>query len=237
MPELLEITCNAQRTPVELSFDRFRTLRISVRPDGSVRLRAPKGTSRTHILASLHERTPWICRHLERFRALRKEAPPQGYASGEAHAFLGRPYPLLVRQGRPAGVRLVEDVLEITASTAPTPQKVRRLLDAWYLEQAREVFTQTIRRLLPRFDAAGVPRPTKLYVRAMTSRWGTCSRAGTITLNRHLVRAPLSCVEYVVAHELCHLRHHCHDTRFYGLLQTLMPDWKERKQRLRTVAL
>jgi predicted metal-dependent hydrolase len=71
----------------------------------------------------------------------------------------------------------------------------------------------------------------------MTSRWGTCSRAGAVTLNRHLVRAPLACVEYVVAHELCHLRHHSHDARFYGLLQTLMPDWKERKQRLRGVAI
>lgn len=237
MPELLEIICNAQRVPVELSFDSFRTLRLSVRPDGSVRLRAPKRTSRTHILASLHERTPWICRHLERFRALRQAAPPQGYVSGEAHDFLGRAYPLLVRQGRPVGVRLGENALEITTGTPPTPEKVRRLLDAWYLEQAREIFTQTIRRLLPSFDAAGVPRPTKLNVRAMTSRWGTCSRAGAVTLNRHLVRAPLACVEYVVAHELCHLRHHSHDARFYGLLQTLMPDWKERKQRLRGVAI
>jgi len=78
-----------------------------------------------------------------------------------------------------------------------------------------------------------VPRPKLLKVRAMTTRWGTCSRAGVITLNRRLVEAPLSCVEYVAAHELCHLRHHGHDARFYGLLVLVLPDWKARRDALR----
>ena len=93
------------------------------------------------------------------------------------------------------------------------------------------------RELVPVVAAHGVPRPAQLKIRAMTSRWGTCSRSGSITLNRHLMRAPLTCVEYVVAHELCHLVHHGHDARFYGLLAAIMPDWKARRLRLRSVPI
>ena len=231
----IEILAGDERIPVELSFDRFRSLRISVRPEGVVRVRAPQGTSLRCITEQVQARAQWIAKHLERFRSVR---PVRGltYTHGEAHSFLGREYRLELRQGQhhgPRGVRLTSDSLEVVTTAQPEPQRVRKLLDAWYLEQAREIFTRVIRELLPRFDALGVPRPTKLKVRAMTSRWGTCSRAGVITLNRHLLKAPLECVEYVAAHELCHLRHHGHDARFYGLLAMIIPDWKERRALLR----
>ncbi|MDR3641519.1 MAG: SprT family zinc-dependent metalloprotease [Humidesulfovibrio sp.] len=232
-PDHIEITAGDERIAVELSFDRFRSLRISVRPEGVVRVRAPLGASLRFVRESVQAKAVWIARHLERFRAVRPVRCLE-YAHGEPHAFLGREYCLDVRCGPgPRGVCLADDRLEIACRIPPEPERVRKLLDAWYMEQAREVFARVIRELLPRFDALGVPRPTKLKVRAMTSRWGTCSRAGVITLNRHLVKAALPCVEYVAAHELCHLRHHGHDARFYGLLAAILPDWKQRRARLR----
>ena len=71
----------------------------------------------------------------------------------------------------------------------------------------------------------------------MQSRWGSLSQAGTMTLNANLVRAPRACIEYVIAHELCHLMHRDHGTAFYRLLGRVMPDWESRKQRLETVLL
>lgn len=237
MTELREIICGAERIPVQVSFDRHRTLRLCVRPEGLVRVRAPLRTRPELIQAHVESKSAWILRHLERFRAMRQAARPLEFVSGEIHAFLGQGYELVVSQGERNAVRLTETSLEVTTRFPPRPDKVRTLLDAWYLSQARELFARVIRDMLPRFDALGVPRPAKLTVRAMTSRWGTCSLARAITLNRHLVRAPLSCVEYVVAHELSHLRHHGHDARFYGLLETVMPDWKARRKRLREVSI
>jgi len=234
-PKRIEIIADGERIPVELCFDRFRSLRISVRPEGVVRVRAPQGSSLVYVQEHVQAKAEWIARHLERFRS-RTPVRCLAYVDGEVHAFLGREYRLDLKSGcrtGPRGVRLVDDRLEIASSTPLEPERVRKLLDAWYLKQAREVFTLAIRELLPRFDALGVPRPTQLKVRAMTSRWGTCSRAGVITLNRHLVKASPPCVEFVVAHELCHRRHHGHDARFYGLLASIMPDWKERRARLR----
>jgi hypothetical protein len=87
---------------------------------------------------------------------------------------------------------------------------------------------------LPRFKGCQRPR---LIVRAMQSRWGSLSQGGTMTLNANLVRAPRACIEYVVVHELCHLKHRDHAASFFRLLGRVMPDWEKRKQRLETALL
>ena len=76
-----------------------------------------------------------------------------------------------------------------------------------------------------------------LILRTLQSRWGSLSAAGTMTLNVHLVRAPRACIEYVVAHELCHLKHRGHDAAFFQLLERVMPDWAERKELLELALL
>ncbi|MDP2847287.1 MAG: SprT family zinc-dependent metalloprotease [Humidesulfovibrio sp.] len=231
-PTQVNLVLGEERIAVAVEFDRFRTLRISIRRDGTVRVRAPKGASLTFVHEHLQAKAPWIELHLARFRDRRQAAPPLHYVNGEAHPFLGQRYTLLVRQEGRNSVRLAGDGLLVTTRSEPKPETVRKLLDAWHLDQAREVFTKVIRELLPRMDAHGAPRPQRLKIRAMTSRWGSCSRAGCINLNRHLIKAPLPCIEFVAAHELCHLRHHGHNAQFYALLTAVMPDWRERKKLL-----
>ena len=232
--ELLEITHEGEGFTAQVHFDRYRTLRISVRREGQVLVRAPQGTGLDWVRKQVLAKAAWISRHLERFRASQTALTPQPSAEGQPHWHLGQPHTLRLVRGRLRNaVRLEEGVLEVSTKSAPTAEVVRRVLDAWELEQAKELFPRLLRALLPRFDALGVPRPTRLKIRSMTSRWGSCTRAGSITLNRHLIRTPLACVEYVIAHELCHLRHHGHQAPFYQLLAQIMPDWKQRKARLK----
>ena len=81
----------------------------------------------------------------------------------------------------------------------------------------------------------GLPAP-QLRVRKMRSRWGSCSRSAVITLNLELIRMPLPCIDYVITHELCHLVEFNHGPRFYALQARFIPDWKERKRLLETLA-
>lgn len=103
------------------------------------------------------------------------------------------------------------------------------MLHRWSLDRAKEVFEEVLAKSLSRYN---VTRPSRLIVRAMQSRWGSLSWAGTMTLNSHLIRAPRACIEYVITHELCHLTHRDHDANFYRLLGQVMPDWEKRKQLL-----
>ena len=66
----------------------------------------------------------------------------------------------------------------------------------------------------------------------MQKQWGSCSPAGVILLNPHLVKAPRQCVDYVICHELCHLEEHNHSPRYYRLLGQVMPGWETVKTRL-----
>ena len=211
-----------------------RTLGIEVHPDLRVLVRAPEGCSEALIAERVGRRAAWISRQLTEFERYRPRTPPRQFIGGESHLYRGRQYRLRIEDGDVAGVRLAPGRLVVTVVGSPRPERVQALLHRWYLDRAGEVFSETIDRCLPR--VRGVDRP-RLIVRAMRSRWGSLSRNGAMTLNASLVRAPGPCIEYVVTHELCHLRYRDHDARFYRLLGQVMPDWQRRKERLEAALL
>ncbi len=131
-------------------------------------------------------------------------------------------------------MKLTRGQLLITLPGEPEPERVKALLHRWYLDRARAVFAEILDASLLHFKSVEPPR---LIVRAMQFRWGSLSRAGTMTLNVNLVRAPRPCIEYVVTHELCHTKHRDHDARFFKLLGQVMPDWEQRKRRLEAALL
>jgi hypothetical protein len=76
-------------------------------------------------------------------------------------------------------------------------------------------------------------KPTGLVIRAMRRRWGSCSNKGIITLSTELIKLPDLFIEYVIIHELCHLKHHNHGSGYYELLSELFPEWRSVRKELR----
>ena len=211
-----------------------RTLGIEVHPDLSVIVRAPADCDLNTIQARVGKRAPWISKQLKNFQRYNPRTPARQYVSGETHLYLGRQYRLKVGAGETASVKMSRGHLVMTMPNKADPDRVKALLHRWYLDHARQVFIAVLDEWLPRFKGQQRPR---LIVRAMQLRWGSLSQAGTMTLNVNLVRAPRACIEYVVAHELCHIKHRHHDAGFFRLLGQVMPDWEKRKQRLETALL
>ena len=206
-----------------------KTMAIEVHPEGRVLVRVPADCSEEVIVHRVRKRAAWILRQLAEFERFQPRTPPRHYVSGESHLYLGRQYRLKVVPGGSSNVRIERGQLSISLPTPASPERVRAVLQRWYQDRARLHFGEAFDEILPRFQ--GLERP-RLIVRTMQSRWGSLSSASTMTLNVKLVRAPRACIEYVVAHELCHLQHRDHDDVFYQLLERVMPDWAKRKERL-----
>lgn len=209
-----------------------RTLGIEVHPDRRVLVRVPAGCPEEIIAQRVQRRAGWISRQLAEFQRYSPRTPQRQYVSGETHLYLGRQYRLKIVPGESASVRMSRGHLVVTMPGKPEP--VKAMLHRWYLDHARVTFRDILDEYLPRFKGHQAPR---IIIRAMQSRWGSLSPAGTMTLNANLIRAPRSCIEYVVVHELCHLEYRDHDARFFRALARVMPDWERRKARLETALL
>ena len=117
---------------------------------------------------------------------------------------------------------------------AEDQETVRAALWRWYRHQAGRLFAARLSELAGRLPWLADDPPLRL--RRMRRRWGSCSASGVITLNTHLVKAPTALLDYVILHELCHLRELNHGPRFYELMDQALPDWRARRQDLDTRA-
>ena len=214
-----------------LSFSPRRRLSIAVEPTGDVIVKAPVDTSLETVLEHLHRKAGWIIRQRDGFASFGPVMPPKRYVSGETHRYLGRQYRLRVRDGDEASVKLIGRFFEIVTTDKSNTTAVRKQLESWYRSHAQQVFGQHFAECLQSsyFRKLDAPRWS---IRRMKRRWGSCTKSGSILLNLLLVQASPLCIEYVITHELCHLVHHSHDTKFYRLLGRVMPDWRERKRKL-----
>ena len=226
----------SQQFAVLLKFEERKRLSISVHPDGSVTALAPVGRPLAQVLSRLGKRRSWIAKQRRHFEAYQPLPEEKRFIPGETHLYLGRHYRLRVRRSSHTDVKLIGRYLNLSVPIPENPSSVRAALDSWYRTHAEPIYLDRLERCLEDAPSLRCLSPT-LRIREMKRRWGSCSRAGTITLSTELIRTPLHCIEYVIMHELCHLRVHDHSPAFYRLLSRCMPDWERRKARLDSVVL
>jgi hypothetical protein len=223
-----------------ISFSLVRTktkrLTISVYPDLAVKVKAPKGKSLNQINARVERRAAWIARQLQHFRQAPPAAPKRRYVSGETHVFLGRQYRLKLHPADRNSVKLIGRYLHVCTRNPSFTHRVRDLVEDWYRDHAKRLLHRRVQQCHEHVKRFGIPSPT-IRLKKMQKRWGSCTRTASITLNSELIKAPSQCIDYVIVHELCHLRVHGHNDRFFRLLTACMPDWEHRKRRLDSIVL
>lgn len=224
-----------ERVAFTLVRSERRTLGITVNPDSSLTVAAPQGASLDAILERLRRRGPWILRTRRDFDALRPRTPPRRYLSGETHWFLGREYRLRIEPEASPGVRLT--ATHLIVGGVDEPSRVRVRVQNWYQREGRAAMSLRYGEALHVFDPPGTTRP-RLIVRPMEKRWGSLTPGGrALILNRRLAEADVILIDYVIAHELCHLVHPNHGGGFLTLLSERMPDWRARKDALESFCL
>ena len=202
-------------------------------PDTRVTVEAPLDSDLAEIEKRVRKRAAWIIRQQRNFRRYSPSFPPRQYVSGETHRYLGQQYRLKVLQSEDGkeNVRLDREFLTVLTHKKGDSRHTKDLLEAWYRQQALALFAERLATWFPHFERMGAQQP-QITTRHMRSRWGSCTAAGNITFNTKLILVNKHLIDYVVVHEMCHLVEHHHGRQFQQLLTRIMPDWKERKERL-----
>ena len=217
-------------------YSRRRTLGISVLPDSTVVVRVPYLTSVKTINRIVEEKAGWIIKHRDTYRDKDPQKLKRQYIKGEKHLFRGNESVLSIVKFNKPYVRFNDGTIEIGMKEPDDAIRVKRLLYQGYKNEALVVFPELLRIALSKHDNQNF-RPAGLIIRTMKRLWGSCSNKGVITLSTELIKLPDRHIEYVIIHELCHLRHHNHGSGYYKLLSELFPDWKTIRKELRKYIL
>lgn len=222
---------------------RRRNVHVLVNDEGDLEVRAPWRFSVDDARAAIQEHRNWVLGALEETRS-RLRLRPQ-LVSGSTLPLLDEPLRLRVQvhaqlslfdsddkaSSRLGTVRRDDRELHVQVYAAEQ-SAVRRLLEAWYREQAEQTFA---RHMPPIAEQLGV-QYSQVTVRAQRTRWGSCSSRGSINLNWRLMLMPARLMDYVLAHELAHLREMNHSPAFWALVGSVFHDYRERRRDLEIAA-
>ena len=215
---------------------RRRHVHILVNDQGTIEVRAPWRFSVSKARDVMRENAQWVVRTLEGVRERLAQRPR--LVTGTRLPLLDESLQLEVRpraqidlfdDARPRRGRVNRTGMMLRVSPASLGEaELRALLESWYRREAADRLAARIEHFAPRLGV----RPSKLTIRGQRSRWGSCSGTGTVSLNWRLMMVPGALADYVVVHELCHLRHMDHSPDFWAMVSCEIPDYRERRRRL-----
>ncbi len=200
---------------------RRKTIALIVKADGSLIVRAPLRASEKSIREFVESNAKWIAKkQAEAFASL--PPMPKQYNPGEMFLYLGNTYPLEIVKGQKKPL-----LLNGSFKLAETAQGNAKLVfEHWYRAQARQILTERVNLYA---NQCSLPY-NKIGITSARTRWGSCSVNRSLNFSWRLILAPMEVVDYVVVHELVHTVFHNHAKRFWKKVETIMPDYKERRK-------
>ena len=216
--------------PVEVIRKNIKNMHLSVLPpDGRVRVSAPTQLTDEAITMFVRTKLGWIKKQQEKFQQQPRQSERQ-YVSGETLYVWGKQYFLQVEYSyKGNALALSGDKAILTVRKESSPKQRGSFVNEWY----RSLLKQEVAKYLPKWE-----KTTGLYCSSwqskyMTTKWGTCNPTSKkIWLNIQLAKKPIECLEYVILHELAHLKVHNHGPEFTAILDQYMPYWRDHRRRL-----
>ena len=230
----MEHSINYGQTNIKFKVNRKKrkTLGINVLPSGDVTVDAPEDAPLEKVKELLGKRANWILKQKREIASFHPPMPPKQYLTGETFRFLGNQYRLNIIEADKSKVQLTRDRIEVYTIVGNETKSVEKCLKKWFREEARKIFNERLLFCMNRVEKIGIKSLPTIKLRKMEKRWGSCTNDGLIILNPELVSAPIDCIDYVIIHELCHLKELSHNRRFYQLLSIALPNWENLKEKL-----
>ncbi len=213
---------------------RHKTIEVTVDAPGVVRVAAPVEASAAQVEETVRRRAGWIVRH---DGAASAAVPPRRFVSGESLPYLGRAVRLTVHPADDARVAVRFHHWEFDADVPRSLQgeerlsNVRAAFEAWYRDRAALKLPPRVKRIAGHLGV----QPKAVLIRDQRRRWASCAPDGTLRFNWRAVMAPPALLDYVVAHELAHLRVRGHTPEYWSVVAQAVPDYRLRRARLRDI--
>lgn len=212
---------------IEVTILRKRIKNVHLRiypPDGRLFMSVPNRTSERHIRQILADKLPWIKAQQNNVVSSIFHNPKR-FINGETHYFLGQPYDLqLIHSSKTSNIYLVgQNILIMDIPPDWCAEYKQQLLDQWYRQQLKQLLPD----LIHHWELIIGKTVREWGIKKMKTRWGTCNPAARrIWLNLELAKRPLSCLNYIVVHEMVHFFERSHNERFTYYMDQFMPEWR-----------
>jgi predicted metal-dependent hydrolase len=215
---------------------RSRTAAITVTAEAKVVVRVPRFLDKSEVAKIVRKKAPWIIREQEYFKDLSLRYPEKEFVSGEQLLYLGRRYRLKVKNAndsdaggfRVSGRRMIANI-DSRLNDRDNRDRIKKIIIEWYRMSAQKVITKRIKQYRKILRV----KTGKIEIKDQKKRWGSCSRNGILRFNWRVVIAPMSIIDYIVVHELCHLKIKNHSREFWKLVSLILPDYQRRREWLR----
>lgn len=216
--------------PVEVVKKKIKNMHLSVLPpDGKVRVSAPETLSDESIIMFVRTKIGWIRKQQEKFEQQPRQSERQ-YVSGETLYVWGKQYFLQVEYSYKGNSLILSgDKAILTVRKERTTKQRETFVNEWY----RTLLKAEVEKYLPKWERITGLKCSSWQSKYMTTKWGTCNTSTCkIWLNLQLAKKPIECLEYVILHELAHLKVKNHGAEFVAILDQHMPYWREMKKQL-----
>ena len=210
-----------------------KNINMRIKPDGKIMVSANGMVPTKYIDDFVLSQEEKIVKIIAKWKEKKNnKIEPLQYVSGEKVSILGEKLHLLLEESKVEGVDKFGQFLILRVKDTGDFVRKEKVFKRWLRQLQWEVFERICREMYPLLSPYGVKYPL-LKIRDMKSRWGSCQpHKKVITLNGKMIFGPQEAIEYVVLHELAHLIHPNHSREFYALVESMMPDWKERRAML-----
>lgn len=212
-----------------LTQSQRKTASIYIERDGQVSVRVPMHLTAKQIEDLIESKRTWIYRHLAEWRHLNAARVTRMYVNGEGFLYLGRSYQLKIVHEQSAPLLLKNGYFCLRADHGDVPDA-----DVAFKAFYRQKGSQRIGERVVSYQRMMGVQPRAVRVLELKHRWASCSPEGDLNFHWKCMMAPLTVLDYIVVHELAHLRHRHHTTVFWHEVDKLLPDYGERKAWLRT---
>jgi Predicted metal-dependent hydrolase len=209
---------------------------ISVDWIDGVKVITPPAISEIKLQEVLNKKAPWIMSKWFEFEEISETPNPKEYVSGEKFLYIGRAYRLKIKKEdttAPLSLSFQQGRFVATLSRRITnsvaAEQLRPLFVAWYMEHGQAKLNERLRIYAPKMGVS----PTKLQLKDQKMRWGSCAADQSIYINWRIMMAPMKVIDYVLVHEMGHLKYPNHSSEFWKFVRSILPDYDERKEWLR----